>query len=174
MRIIKQDAKTEKVFKNRMMIFVIIFFVVAYCCAGQIERFSKYTDKPEIISLYPSKPLIFVYNKDTIFLSIFSDSINPKLLDTKLYAFYPKNIKNFTGNITIGYEGIVPQVYKPILIDSSQTSDNYVEYIGSDNAYYALFYHKYTYISFGSVKQYPVMDNRTNYFQDFYKLAFIK
>ena len=152
-----------------IMVFVILFFAIAYSCTAQITRFSKYEDRTDIVSLYPEYPLYFLYKKDTIFLSIFMDSLAPKYRPCYLYAFYPKTVKSF--DISFGLINGVPQKFTATVVDSiTDKNQTYVEYRISGSTADILFY-DYTYVAFDGIKQFMIMDERTDYFESFYRDA---
>ena len=171
MRILKQDPKTESSLQKKIILFVILFFAIAFYCNGQIHSYHRYNDSP-IVTKVPDIALGFHKGKDTIYISIMADSINPLLYETSLYAYLPKSMK--VNDITIGFEGDISQKFNVSYIDSVSYSKNYVEYHGTAMAYYVICNIKYKYINFEGSKIHLPPLNRETYFIDFGKLAYSK
>ena len=170
--------KTEKRIGYAMVFFFIVFLLIASKCSAQMKiyRDHHYIDKPEVISYFPEEGLRFEYKHENIFLNIFSDSINPMLYDTKVCAFYPKSIKNYKGNIVVGFKETTPRTFIVDMIDSTSMKDNnYVEYKGSDPvAIFCLTDRQYIYVYFEGIKQFVAPRNKESFFKDFYAKVFLK
>lgn len=88
--------ETVKCGKIKIIVLILsALFLIGGCIFGQemsIERVVGYNGyyKKNIVKKYPSYNLEFIDGKDTISMSVFSDSISSNRYGVRLYVYYPK------------------------------------------------------------------------------------
>lgn len=168
--------KTEKRIGYAMVFFFIVFLFIGHKCSAQMKiyRDHRFPDKPKIVTFCPYSPITLVNKKDTVFLSVSGDSIEPRLIEMRVYAYFTKGISKYKGNLTMGFLGGKSCVFTPSYIDSSGSDLNYVEYEGPPLHYYHLTYTKYIYANFDGIKQFIAPRGKEDYFMEFYSTVYLK
>lgn len=143
---------------NRFFVTVVIIILLVLAagkCKSQVERVIRYDNRPEIVTKFPSKPLLF---GDNIVLNICTDSIAPDKQRLIVFVFYPGKVSR---SLKIGFEnGQSIQLY-PFKTDSA-----YAEYLILPEHFFKMKNFRFDYLNFTGVAQCIDIVDKT-FFRDF-------
>lgn len=139
--------------KLKRMLLGVIIITTALNGMGQmkISRIHDTITRRTIIS--PINLMKFSSPKnsiDTLYLSVFIDSLNVKMYVPYLYVGYPKNIDH-TGNLKIGYSTGEIDIFKQEHVDYTDSIYNYITFWMTRNQKDKLKNVPYDYIGFEKV-----------------------
>lgn len=163
------DKRTKLV--GRIVFLIAIAFFMGMCqFAGAQEMsimrqlsYNKFYKK-ELVSKFPSYGLEIADGKDTIYLSILSDSISPKSYGIRLYAYFPENTDLNRSKIRIGLSD-GSEYY--LVLNSVDFENRYVEYDLTDELYAKMLKIGVKKVAFNDVmKNYAIDD-------EYYFMAFL-
>jgi hypothetical protein len=142
-------------FVTMLIIFLMIFGATK--CKGQnIERVTRYGNRPDIVTKFPTKPLLF--GDSSIVLNICTDSIEPHKQRIMVFVFFHDKISQ---SLKIGFENGEMIQLEPFSIDST-----YVEYIVRPEQFYKMKNFRFDYLNFVGVAQCVEIVDKT-FFRDF-------
>lgn len=114
--------------KDKLIIALLFTLLLSGCAIAQqkgIVRMSTLVGKDSVlVTKYPSKTLEFNYNGDTLFSSIYIDSLSHGEINCWMYVNYPKNTDLSNTMVKVVFEDGSYDYLMPHRIDS----DLYVEY----------------------------------------------
>ncbi len=144
-----KNLKKVSIDKIVLLLSVMFLLLSSYCFSQEmsIERYSSYNTyyKKNIITKYPSYTLDFIDGKDTISLSVFSDSIRVDHYGVRLYVYFPKTTDLNNSIIRLGFSDGSEDYIKAFEIDHKLS---YVEYAIPQNVFDKLFRFKVTSVQF--------------------------
>ena len=160
-----------------MIIFSILFFLIAFLCEGQkselLRQGSYYNDiDKKVTSIYPNTTIDIpspLKDGDHVSLSIVADSVGGGIYTIYLYAYVPKSLhKNTTVKIT--FEDGTTDIYNKIEDDAYSVNLN-EEYYGLEfeingRSIKPLKAKKCKTIEFVGIAKYNVKEEKS-FFQDF-------
>lgn len=165
-------VKSKKV--NIVIFLLSALFLLGGCAFGQ-EKMELLRDNSltngygKITTLFPSYTIFFQSKdnlKDTLFVGIKADSINPEVVSPNIYTFIPKSKLVNHKFLAIGFEDGTIEKLNVVYFDKV---NGYVEYNFNTTSYVSLIRKKITYIGFDGITKYNSLDYAT-YFMDFLKL----
>ncbi len=167
MKNLRKDIPNER--RNNVIAVIICLFliVLATKCTSQtieLSRSANYnTDlNRETTRIYPKDALVFrspMDEKDTIYLSILADSIQPNAYSIKLYAFFPKSVNTKKSKyVTITFTDNTSGVFR-MCLNEEQSYYNYMEYNMNTNFYHKLKTLKVKNIEFESIYKYKIYED---------------
>lgn len=123
----------KKEIRNRRILFVIGIFVIgtAYYVSGQTVEIHKYTNRKDIVSVYPSEPMIASPSDDRSIgnttLNIYVDKVNCDTTETSLTVYFGKGIyaNDFNYLIISFIDGSSFKVFRSKINEK----ENYCEYL---------------------------------------------
>lgn len=122
----------------------------------------NFTRRYNSVSLSFKSPLCC--DNDTIFVGVFSDSVDVNLFTFNLYTYFPKNINPINSAMIVNYtDGTNELLYQIGFPDE----DNYTEYFVVNRKYDAIFTKKVKSITFRGIQTFKVKDK--DFFVEFHK-----
>jgi len=121
----------------------------------------------EVKTIMPDYGLNFTYNlssKENIDISIFADSLSPKSMSVRIYAFLPKSINVRKTSLYLIFDDEAKYKYDIKRADD----DNYVEFGVNEGNFLPLLNKKVIYIEFEKITSFRNYDE--SYFMEFFRL----
>lgn len=134
---------------NLFFATVVLILLMVGCstrCKGQTERIHRYDDAPEVVTKFPSEPLMFGDDvSDRIVLNISIDSVSVTKQRVVVFVFYPRKVGT---SLRIGLESGDMLNLEPFKVDGG-----YVEYLVTLDAFLKLRNSRVDYVNFVGVAQ---------------------
>lgn len=125
--------------KDRLIIALLFTLLLSGCAFAQQKGIVRMTtligEDSVLVTKYPSKTLEFNYNGDTLFSSIYVDSISEGVINCCMYVDYPKNTDLSNTMVKVVFVDGSYDYLMPHRIDS----DLYVEYDFNQNVFLKLY-----------------------------------
>lgn len=166
----KKDHSKEDIRLGKIVFFICIvlsIFAVTYC-SGQIERYDRFDDRNDVVTVSPKKSMRFPYKDKEIAVNIFVDSVRNGDVYVFMYAYFPDVIKDYSNNVTIKFDNNIIETLYPTTIDTMYEGYTYVEYFVPGRMYGNFVDHGYSYINFEGIKQYIALQPKSYFFKDFF------
>lgn len=167
------DERKEKKNKKLMLLFCIVFFVLAFVSQGQTMKIvrthnvNKSENKAYVCKVPNSYIKLVPLNaKDTLFLSIIADSIRQNVYSIMLFCTYTKGLALPVNGIKIWYSDMTTDEFDVFEFDKEYRM---VEYNIVGTSFSNMFRKKVIAVDVKGVVYYENIDGET-YFKDFLSL----
>jgi len=166
----KKEHSKEDIRLGKIVFFacIVLSMLAVTFCRGQIQRYDRFDDRDDIVTVSPEKSIKFPYKNKEIAVSIFVDSVRNGDVYVFMYAYLPDIIKNHSSTVTVKFDNETIETLYPTMIDTMYEGYTYVEYFVPGRMYRNFVDHEWLYINFEGIKQYIAMQPKSYFFKDFF------
>lgn len=161
----KEDVRLGRIV---FLACIVVAMLAVTFCRGQNQRYDRFDDRDDIITISPEKSMKLPYKGKDIAVSVFVDSLSDGGVYVFMYAYLPDIIKEHDNPVTIKFDNDVIETLYPTSVDTMYEGYTYVEYFVPGKMYRNFVDHKFLYINFEGIKQFIAISQKACFFKDFF------
>jgi len=161
----KEDVRLGRIV---FLACIVVAMLAVTFCRGQNQRYDRFDDRDDIITISPEKSMRVPYKGSEIAFSVFVDSLSDGTINAFMYVYYPDVIKDYNIDVSVKFENNKIETLSPTMVDTMYEGFVYAEYYIPPSKFMSFLRERYSYVNFDGIKQHIAVYPNGYFFSDFF------